>query len=83
MRFKNIRELKLNTNMLFEETAKYGPTVITRNGKPIALIRSITEDDFEIKYKSLWKSIKKAAEKSGYNSKNIKSLIMEVRKKNK
>ena len=81
MKFANIRELKLDTNTLLEQAETYGPVVVTRNGKPVAMIRSITEDDLTLQVKSLWPGLKKSAQKAGYTKKSVTKLIKQTRGK--
>ena len=50
MRFANVRELKLETNRVLEKSIENGPVVVTRNGSPIAMLRSISEDDFILRF---------------------------------
>lgn len=83
MRFANIRELKLETNKILALSKMRGPVIVTRNGKPVALLRSIGEDDLSINAAPLWENIKKSAEKSGYKIKDVKKLIKHVRSSKK
>ena len=73
MRFANIRELRLETNKVLALTNKNGPVVLTKRGKPIAMLRKINEDDLIIS--SLWKRIRQAAERTGYGLNDVEKLI--------
>lgn len=46
MRFANVRELKNKTSALLK-LAEKEEVVVTSRGKPAAIIRGITEEDFE------------------------------------
>ncbi len=83
MKYTNVRELKLNTSKVLEESAKYGNVVVTKNGRPVALIRPVSEDDFNIKPKILWPKLRKGAERAGYGLKDVDKLVKAVRKKKK
>jgi prevent-host-death family protein len=79
MKFANIRELKLETNKVLSFSKQGGPVVITQKGKPVALLRSISEDDFSVNVNALWDRVRKAAEKKDYTPDNIDTLIKTVR----
>ena len=79
MRFTNVRELKLETNKVLALSKTRGPVVITRKGKPVAFLRSITEDDLSINVGSLWNRVKTSAERSGYGPEDVEKLIATVR----
>jgi|GEM_PF-1555448 hypothetical protein len=49
MRFANVRELKLETSRILMLNEEAGPIVLTKHGKPVALLKSITEDDLTLK----------------------------------
>ncbi|HDT15635.1 MAG TPA: type II toxin-antitoxin system prevent-host-death family antitoxin [Firmicutes bacterium] len=83
MRYANIRELKLDTNRVLEQSEKYGSVIVTRNGKPVALIRPITEDDIELKTKPLWPALRAGAQRAGYGLKDVNKIIKSVRQKKK
>jgi prevent-host-death family protein len=83
MRFANIRELKLETNKIMEEAASYGSVIVTRKGKPIALIGPISEDDISIKLGGLWPRLRASAESAGYGPKDVDALIRKSRHKKK
>ena len=83
MRYANIRELKLETNKVLEQSEKYGNVIVTRNGRPVALIRPISEKDIELKAKPLWPALREGSERAGYGLKDVKKLIKSVRQKRK
>lgn len=79
MRFANIRELKLETNKVLEMSRKKGPVVVTRRGRPIAMLRVLDEDDFSVNTKNLWNRLRIAAENAGYGPGDVQKLIEESR----
>ena len=79
MRFANIRELKLETNKVLKLSKKFGPVVITRNGHPVALIRTLGEEEFSVNMGSLWNRVREAAKRSGYGPEDVDKLINEAR----
>jgi prevent-host-death family protein len=79
MRFANVRELKLETNKVLALSKKKGPVIITRNGKPVAFLRTIGEDDFSVNVSALWDRARTSAERSGYGPKDVDKLIASVR----
>lgn len=80
MRFANVRELKLNTNRVLAMTKKEGPVVVTRHGKPVAILRSINENDLTIKAAPLWDRLQVAAKQAGYGPSDVEKLIKRSRK---
>ena len=80
MIFANIRELKLETNKVLNWTRKKGPVVVTRHGRPVALLKNISEENMEVQIPSLWNRLRQAAERSGYALKDVDQLIKETRK---
>lgn len=83
MQFANVRELKLQTNKILELSRKYGPVIVTRRGRPVAFLRTISEDDLMVGIKPQWNRLRQAAERAGYKSKDIEKLIKSVRAGNK
>lgn len=75
MRFANVRELKFETNKIIELSRKIGPIVVTRRGGPVALLRTISDDDFAFGIKSLCNRLRQAAERSGFSAKDVEKLI--------
>ena len=83
MRYANIRELKLETNRVLEQCERYGNVIVTRKGRPVALIRAVAEDDVLIKARPLWNRLKDGAARAGFGPKDTGSLIKSARKKKK
>ena len=59
MKFANIRDLRLDTNSVLKLSEKEGPVVILRNSRPVAVLKSVTEEDMEIKVNTLWPKLRK------------------------
>jgi len=69
VKVKNIKEVKARFNRILNELATEGSVVITRNGRPCAVLMPITEDtDLEIvalfQNKRFWKLYDAALEKA-------------------
>ena len=69
MKVENIKEVKARFNRIVSELATEGSVVITRNGRPCAVLMPITEDtDLEIvalsQNKRFWKLYDAALEKA-------------------
>jgi prevent-host-death family protein len=79
MLFANMRELKLKTSEVIERTGKEGPVMITKRGKPVAILRGIGEEDNLYTYGEVFSKMRKAAEKAGYKAKDVEKLIAQVR----
>lgn len=79
MRFANIRQLKLETNKVLNLSKKNGPVVVTRRGRPVALLRTISENDLAFRIGPLWNRLRRAAERAGYGPDDVEKLIKQVR----
>jgi prevent-host-death family protein len=69
VKVENIKEVKARLNRIVNELAAEGSVVITRNGRPCAVLMPITEDtDLEIvalsQNKRFWKLYDAALEKA-------------------
>ena len=69
MKVENIKEVKARFNRIVSELATEGSVVITRNGRPCAVLMPITEDtDLEVvalsQNKRFWKLYDAALEKA-------------------
>ena len=69
-----IRELKE------EKLAEEGVILITKRGKPIAILERFTETDFAKQFDEVRKKSLESAEKAGVSPKDIDKIIQEVRK---
>ena len=83
MEFATIRELKHKTSKVIETGKSNGPVIVTRRGKPVALLRAVESGDLEIRLKPLWKRLRAAAEKNSYSGKDVNKIINNVRKAKK
>lgn len=80
MLFANIRELKLQTSEVIERTGREGPVMITKRGKPVAILRGIGENESRLyTCGEVISRMRKAAERSGYRGRDVEKLIAEVR----
>ncbi len=79
MQFANIRELKLETNKILELSRKHGPIIVTRRGRPVAFLRTISEADYEVGITPLWNRLRQAAARAGYTAKDVEKLIKRAR----
>lgn len=76
MKIENIREVKANLNKIVGALAEEGSVVITKNGRPCAVLMPVTEDtDLEIvaisQNRRFWETYDRAlrrAEKEGWAS---------------
>jgi len=80
MKFANIRDLRLDTNSVLKLSEKEGPVVILRNSRPVAVLKSVTEEVMEIKVNTLWPKLRNAAERAGYGLHDVEKLIRRVRR---
>ncbi len=80
MLFANIRELKLRTSEVIEKTGKGGPVMITKRGRPVAILRGLGKEEENLyTYSEVFSKMRKAAEKAGYKAKDVEKLIARVR----
>ena len=79
MQFANVRDLRLETNKVLKLSREDGPVVVTRRGQPIALLRTISKEDFDFQIGSLWSRLRQAAERSGFKPRDVARLIKEIR----
>ena len=77
----NVRELKNETKKVLGSLLLKlkGPIVVTRRGRPIALIRSLSSKELDVRFGSLWDRIRVAAESAGYKPKDVRRLVSSVR----
>ena len=76
MKIESIREVKANLNKIVGALSEEGSVVITKNGRPCAVLMPVTEDtDLEIvaisQNKRFWQTYDRAlrrAEKEGWTS---------------
>jgi antitoxin (DNA-binding transcriptional repressor) of toxin-antitoxin stability system len=53
MKFISIRDLRQNSRQVWKNLKENSNLVVTSNGKPIALLSSIEEEDLELQLKAL------------------------------
>ena len=80
MKFSTMRELKLETTKVFRELLKEGTILITKRGKPVAILERFTENDFAKQFDELRSKSRAAAETAGVGPEDIEKIIREVRK---
>jgi len=80
MHFANIRSLKVETAKILALSAKEGPVLITRRGRPIAVLKSLNADEAWKEFPQLWRRMRDAAKRAGYGSRDVEKLIAQVRK---
>lgn len=80
MKFSTMRELKLETTKVFRDLLKEGTILITKRGKPVAILERFTEDDFAKQFDELRRKSRTAAETAGVGPEDIEKIIREVRK---
>jgi prevent-host-death family protein len=76
MKIESIRQVKSNLSQIVSSLAKEGSVVITKNGRPCAVLMPVTDDtDLEIvalsQSKRFWRTFDRAvtkAEKEGWTS---------------
>ncbi|MCE5300787.1 MAG: hypothetical protein LLG37_07965 [Spirochaetia bacterium] len=71
----------MDTNKLLERSKKSGPFIITRRGKPVAMLRPMTGADFSVKADDVWETIRESDEKYGHGIDDIEKVIKETRGK--
>ncbi|PKN01127.1 MAG: hypothetical protein CVU77_06535 [Elusimicrobia bacterium HGW-Elusimicrobia-1] len=80
MLFANVRELKLETNKVLDSSRTNGPVVITRRGRPVAIVRSVDSADFTVNARPLWSRLRAGAERAGYKASGVDKLIRQTRR---
>lgn len=56
MKFVKVRDIRINPNKVWKELELTSEVIITSNGKPIALLSGVNEDNFEDTIKSIRRS---------------------------
>lgn len=79
MEFVTIRELKHKTPQVLRLSQRKGPIVVTRNGRPVAVLRTASSEDWASQLGELWERLRQAARRSGFRRKDVEKLIAEVR----
>ena len=79
MYFANIRALKVDTAKVLSLSAKRGPVIITRRGRPIAVLRALDPEEAWREFDGLWSRLRAAATRAGFGRKDADRIIREVR----
>lgn len=84
MKFANIRDLKSRTSELIRKTGMGEDVIITNRGKPVALLRSFTEDEIEeyiLNHPKFLSKLDKISDECKKNGKDFKDLLRKKRLK--
>ena len=77
MVFVTVRELKHHTPRVLQLSQRKGPVVVTRNGRPVAVLRTASLEDLALK--GLWERLRHAADRAGFRRRDVERLIAQVR----
>lgn len=81
MEFVTVRELKHQTPQVLRLSQRKGPVVVTRNGRPVAVLRTAHLEDLSLQFEELWERFRQAAHRAGFRRKDVERLIAQVRAK--
>lgn len=56
MKFISMRDLRLKSGEMWKSLKSEGDLIITRNGKPVAVLSDVDEEDLEMQLKALRRS---------------------------
>ncbi|OGX41621.1 MAG: hypothetical protein A3C53_08150 [Omnitrophica WOR_2 bacterium RIFCSPHIGHO2_02_FULL_68_15] len=79
MVFVTVRELKHHTPRVLQLSQRKGPVVVTRNGRPVAVLRTASLEDLALQFKGLWERLRHAADRAGFRRRDVERLIAQVR----
>jgi len=79
MQIVNMRDLKLHTRQVIQAMLSDGYAIITRRGRPIAMMTPIPEKEISDAFNALRQRMRKTAEKAGYSLKDVPRIIAEAR----
>ncbi len=79
MEFVTMRQLKHQTPQVLRLSQRKGPVVVTKNGRPVAVLRAASLEDLALQIQGLWERFRQAAERSGFRSRDVERLISQVR----
>ena len=80
MQFANVRALKVDTAKVLALSARAGGVMITRRGRPIAILKRLDADEAWRAFPRLWRRLREAAKRAGYGPRAVEGLIADVRK---
>lgn len=83
MVFVTIRELKHHTPEVLQMSGRKGPVVVTRNGRPVAVLRAAKAEDLESQLGEIWQRFRRAADRAGFRRGDVERLIARVRSEKK
>jgi len=79
MEFVTMRQLKHQTPGVLRLSQRKGPVVVTRNGRPVAVLRTATLEDLALQVEGLWGRFRQAAERAGLRRQDVDRVIAQVR----
>ncbi len=79
MEFVTMRELKHRTPQVLRLSQRKGPVVVTRNGRPVAVLRTAHPEDVALQFSQLWERLRQAGQRSGFRRQDVEKLIAQVR----
>ena len=79
MEFVTVRELKHRMPHVLRLSKHKGPVVVTRNGRPVAVMRTAGPEDLAFQFQGLWKRFRQAAGQAGFRKQDVERLIRQVR----
>lgn len=79
MEFVTMRQLKHQTPGVLRLSQRKGPVVVTRNGRPVAVLRAATLDDLAMQVEGLWGRFRQAAKRVGLRRQDVDRVIAHVR----
>jgi prevent-host-death family protein len=79
MEFVTMRQLKHQTPQVLRLSQRKGPVVVTRNGRPVAVMRAASLEDLALQLGTLWHRFRQAARRAGFRRADVERLIAQVR----
>lgn len=79
MTFVTVRELKHHTPQVLQLSRRKGPVVVTRNGRPVAVLRTASAEGLTLQLGAAWKRLREAAHRAGFRAQDVERLIAQVR----
>ncbi len=79
MTFVTVRELKHHTPQVLRLSQRKGPIILTKNGRPVAVLRTAHPEDLALQFEDIWKRLRGAARRAGFRGRDVERLIAQVR----
>lgn len=79
MEFVTIRDLKYHMPQVLRLSGRQGPVVVTRRGRPVAVLRAAQATEIWRQFDEVWEQIRQAARRSGVQRKDVERLIAQAR----